>query len=379
MNTTGQTAAATRSDHTAPAPGILLDCLTFRPQRDESAETVFARLARDLELREVEPVHVLAFGDAQLAPAATARLADVLGERQCPVTWVEGAACDGGALAGVQVFTVARAEVERVRMGNRIAACVFSDGAMRHCVIGGLTPSLGVDSPASAARRTFELLEWTLAHAGFDLGDLVRTWFYLDDLLAWYDAFNRVRAEVYGRTHFRAGCLPASTGVAARNPAGAALTAAAWAMQPLSGVARVVEVPSPMQGPAWAYGSWFSRAVEVIEGDGAGIGTGTTRRLWISGTASIAPDGRTLHPGMAHAQIEHTMRVVGAILDSRGYGFGDVTRAVAYFKSASAAALFGAWLERRELRRLPVVPAVCGICRGDLEFEIELDAARCPR
>lgn len=378
MNKTGEAAAISGATGAAPTPGVSEFCLTLQPQAGETAEQLFGRLARELEAREAEPVHVLAFGDVRHAPAAASALADVLGERQCPMTWAEGAACDGDALAGVQVFA-ACAEVERVRIGNRIAACVFSDGAARHCVIGGLTPSLGVDSRAAAACRTFELLEWTLAQNGFALGDVVRTWFFLDDLLSWYDVFNRVRAEVYGRTHFRAGCLPASTGVAARNPSGAPLTAAAWAMQPLNGMARVVEVPSPLQGPARAYGSWFSRAVEVIGFNGAGGEAGASRRLWISGTASIGPDGRTLHPGMARAQIEHTMRVVRAILESRGYGFGDVTRAVAYFKSASHAALFSAWQERWELRRLPVVETVCGICRGELEFEIELDAARLSR
>ncbi|MCX8089975.1 MAG: hypothetical protein N3I86_03430 [Verrucomicrobiae bacterium] len=373
MNKTGQVAVDARADRIAQATGFSDFCLTLKPQPGERVEVLLARVARELEARQAEPLHVLAFGAVQQASAAAAALVELLGERECPMTWVEGASCDGSAMAGMQVFAVTGAEVERVRVGNRVAACVFHDETGRHCVIGGLSPSLGVDSPVSAARRVFELLEWTLARTGFGLGDVGRTWFFLDDLLAWYEAFNRVRAEFYERARFRAGCLPASTGVAARNPAGAPLTAAAWAMQPLHGATRVVEVPSPLQGPARAYGSWFSRAVEVLDGRGAG---GAGRRLWISGTASIAPDGRTLYSGLARPQIEHTLRVVEAILESRGYGWGEVTRAVAYFKRASDAALFRAWQERRELRRLPVVETVCGICRGDLEFEIELDARR---
>jgi enamine deaminase RidA (YjgF/YER057c/UK114 family) len=374
MNKMAGAAGVVRSGRLATAMFGAPVSLGFGLQPGESVAGMFARLARELETRQIEPVLVLAFGSVEHAAEAATALAGTLGERTCPMTWVEGLACDDGGVAGVQVFG-ARAEVERVRIGNRVAACVFEDGAARHCVVGSVTPP-GREVPAGAARRAFQMLEGTLAQAGFGLGDVVRTWFFLDDLLAWYDAFNRVRAEVYERTRFRAGCLPASTGVAARNPAGAWLSAAAWAIQPLNGATRVVEAVSPLQGPAAAYGSWFSRAVEVIGAPDAGGAAGVRRHLWISGTASIAPDGRTLHPGRARAQIEHTMRVVEAILESRGYGFGDVTRAVAYFRSARAAPLFGAWLERRECRRLPVLSTVCGICRRELEFEIELDAAR---
>jgi enamine deaminase RidA (YjgF/YER057c/UK114 family) len=376
MNKTVGTRSLSGAESFEPASRSALFTLNFKPLAGESVAAFCARIGRELAVRAAEPLHVLAFGSVQAAPAFASALAEALGACPCPMTWAEGGACDGGAVAGVQVFAVSGASVERIIAGDRVVGSVFSEGGCRQCVVGGLVAPRDGGSRAAAARRTLELLESALAQAGFGLADVVRTWFFLDDLLAWYEAFNRVRAEVYARTAFRAGCLPASTGVAARNPAGAPLSVAAWALQPLDGATRVVEVPSPLQGPARAYGSWFSRAVEVIGGDSAAGETGARRRLWISGTASIAPDGRTLYPGRARLQIEHTLRVIEAILESRGYGFGHVTRAVAYFKSAADAALFGAWQECRELRRLPVVQTVCGICRGELEFEVEVDAAR---
>jgi len=125
-------------------------------------------------------------------------------------------------------------------------------------------------------------------------------------------------------------------------------------------------VPSPLQCPALRYGSSFSRAVEVAAPD--------HRRLYLSGTASIDPGGKTAHVGDIEKQIELTMRVVGAILASRGMGWDNVSRAVAYVERATHASAFQAYRLGAGLAQLPVVIVENPLCRGDLLFEIELDA-----
>jgi len=152
----------------------------------------------------------------------------------------------------------------------------------------------------------------------------------------------------------------------ARNPAGAALTAGAWAMQPLTRCAHAQEIASPLQCPAPEYGSSFSRAMELSSASG--------RRLLISGTASIAHGGDTLWPGTARQQVAQTMQVVEAILRSRGFGFSDLTRATAYFKHRGDVQAFREWCAARAGRSLPVALVECDICREDLLFELEADA-----
>jgi enamine deaminase RidA (YjgF/YER057c/UK114 family) len=98
------------------------------------------------------------------------------------------------------------------------------------------------------------------------------------------------------------------------------------------------------------------------------------RQLLVSGTASIGPAGETKHVGDVAAQIECTMEVIQAILESRGMTLANTTRSTAYFRSGLDVARFVEWLERHELRSLPVVNACCDICRDDLLFELELDA-----
>ena len=64
------------------------------------------------------------------------------------------------------------------------------------------------------------------------------------------------------------------------------------------------------------------------------------RRLYVSGTASIEPSGKTAHIGDPAKQISLTMEVVAAILESRRMTWADVSRAIAYFKDIKDAPLF---------------------------------------
>jgi len=377
---------------TAPAKSCREFSLTFQPRPDESLVDFFRRLEVALKESEATILKLMVYGPVELAAPATEAMRRVFGEVNWPVTWVEGLPCSNAPLAGVQAFAFSGGQVHRLTLGGRVVGSVFEDGDARFCLLGGLGPTEVAGSRVEQTERALNQLQEALAQVNFTLGDVMRTWFYLDDLLSWYDGFNQVRASVYSQTKFRSGAFPASTGVAGRNPAGAALTAGAWAMQPLKarvgslspssasvqldeeqgvkeGFGQMVrEVVSPLQCPACAYGSRFSRAVEVQSG---GI-----RRLLVSGTASIDPNGGTAHVGDVRSQIELSMRVVEAILESRRMSFADVARATAYFKSPADAPAFAEWCDQRELRKLPVVSTGCDICRPDLLFEVEVDAVQ---
>ena len=139
-------------------------------------------------------------------------------------------------------------------------------------------------------------------------------------------------------------------------------------MQPLNPSACALEIASPLQCPAPAYGSSFSRAME--------LSTAAGRRLFISGTASVAPGGETLWQNDIARQVDLTMKVVEALLSSRGYSFDDLTRAVAYFKHSEYLPAFTQWCAARRLSSLPLVSTHCAICRDTLAFELEADAEK---
>lgn len=341
--------------------------VTVAAKAGESAESLFSRLTTELKHREGAILSLMIYGDVGARDQTTHVIRRYLGAIDWPILWVEGRSCNGAPLAGVQAFAIRGAELERVLVKGRVVGTVYQDGDSRHCLLAGIGPDNPGASHADQAYQTFENLSTALDVVGFQLADVARTWFYNDRLLDWYDTFNRVRTAYYSKKPFRSGSVPASTGVEGLNPLGAALTIGAWAVQRLNSNSRVEEVLSPLQCPAPNYGSSFSRAMEI---DSAG-----RRRLLVSGTASIAPEGHTVWVGDITKQVGLTMEVVEAILRSRRMGFGDVSRATAYFKDPTFSAAFDAWQKERGLA-LPAVYVHCDICRDDLLFEIELDACR---
>jgi enamine deaminase RidA (YjgF/YER057c/UK114 family) len=338
---------------------------TVKPLPGESVSDLCNRLARQLHEHAATPLHLLVFGNTRASAAATDALRKSIGRADWPVTWVEGAACDGSPIAGIQVHAFTGG-VEHIESNGRIVGSIFTEGGARQCLVGGLTPADKTLSRAEQTRRTLEDLQAIWARAGFDLGDAIRTWFFLENILSWYDDFNHARTKIYSGVKFRTSSLPASTGVGAKNPAGTALALSAWALRPLEPGVRAREIASPLQGSAPAYGSSFSRAMEIASPAG--------RRLLISGTASIAPDGRTLWKKDARRQVELTMDVVGQILRRCGFDFADLTRATAYFRRAADAPIFAEWLAANRLEQMPAVSAQCDVCRDDLLFELEAEA-----
>lgn len=352
-----------------PAHASQLDLpVTILPLRDESISATVRRLEAAVKDLDGTIVTLTAFGPCEAASPTVAALRRFFGKVDFPLTWAEGLACETHGLAGLQAVVLPAAHVARVEMNGKVVGSVFESSGLRHCLLGGITPDGGPDTRWEQTQQTFNRVEEALSAAGFILEDLVRTWFFLDEILYWYKLFNDARTQVYSNVAFRTGSSPASTGVGAKNPGGAALTVAAWAVQPVNGSVGAFEVGSPLQCSACAYGSSFSRAMEIKSQHHT--------RLLISGTASIAPHGETIWSEDAHGQIKQTMQVVSAILRSRGFGFCDITRATAYFKRRELSTAFDRWRMGCEWGLINPVKTRCDICRDDLLFEFEADASK---
>lgn len=341
--------------------------LTLTPRKGEPPLALVGRLAGVLEEWNATIVQQIAFGSLAAYEPTRAALQQALKCMAVPLTWVEGRSCKDHPIAGIQVHALTGVDIQNVPAGSGAVLSTWKDAVATHCVLSGCGSAKPAGDRHQQTAEAFVNLQAILLAQGMTMKDVARTWFYLDDILSWYGDFNLARNDFFARCELRSGSVPASTGVSGRNPAGTALTAAAWAIRPHDDSAKAFHiVPSPRQCPAPAYGSAFSRAVEI---QSAGF-----HQLLISGTASIAPDGRTAHVGDVRAQIELSMQVVKEILKSRWMSFADVSRATAYFATPADVVVWEDWCAQHGLQALPVVAAVCDICRDDLLFEIELDA-----
>lgn len=308
----------------------------------------------------------LAFGGNQFHDAAR----QIMAGADWPLLWVQGDVCPGTQVSGTQVFTVQGRDIRRIDLDGRTVGSAWSDDDADYCLLAGILPT---DLTAVRGQQTtscFENMETALGKAGMDFSHVVRTWLYLDELLSWYDEFNAARTEFFHQRKVFDGLVPASTGIGASNPAGAALAAAVLAIRPHRDSVRIQEVASPLQCSATDYRSSFSRAVEV---DLPG-----RRWLLISGTASIAPGGESLYRDDVVKQIHLTLDVVEALLASRGMDWRQTVRAVGYFRNIEDLPIFESCCRQRGIPPLPLTPAHAIVCRDDLLFEMELDALAGP-
>jgi len=285
-----------------------------------------------------------------------------------PVVWLQGDACKDGGMYSMQAVAISGIQPEKIRLGGRDIGFTYEDQSARYCRLRGILPADLKASRTVQARSAFQIMEAALEENGFRFTDTVRTWIYLDRLLDWYGDFNRVRTGFFEERGIFDHMVPASTGIGAGNPFGAAIMMDVLAIQPKNDQLKIFPVDSPMQNPALDYKSSFSRAVE--------LDYPTHRSLLISGTASIAPDGKTVHQDDPEKQIRLTMEVVKVLLESRGMGWNDLFRGIAYFKDMDFLPMYRRIADELGIPRFPLAVSHADVCRDDLLFEIEVDAVR---
>ena len=335
-----------------------------------SWQEISITLFRDPDADLGQDVHELVTG---LPEHSQIIRADVFGppavvDVHCPVTWVCPLAEESEHLGGTYLQVAAGTSVTPIHVDGEHVGSVIESRDAREFVGAGIGPMRPEASAPDQARQVFERMERALEQVGMDFSHVIRTWLYVDDILGWYDALNVVRTAFFTERGTFDGLVPASTGIGAPNPYGWAMMTGVYAILPKNDTVSVRAVGSPLQCPALEYGSSFSRAVEVEMAD--------HRRLLISGTASIEPGGDTVHLGDFEGQVGLTMDVIEAMLEASDMGWEDTTRATAYVLDPADAPVFEDYLRKNDLLELPVVTAHSTICRDDLLFEMEIDAAK---
>lgn len=284
-----------------------------------------------------------------------------------PSIWLCGP--DGGFPPILQRIFLPKGTATPVLLDGRIVGTKYETLTAEYLLIMGVHPKSTTVSRKEQAEQAFEHLDQALECAGFHFSNVVRTWLYMDKILEWYDEFNDVRDAFFKKKGvFESNFIPASTGIGSGNFEGSAIAIGALAVRPKNEASPITMqmVDSPLQCSALEYRKSFSRAAEINSPEG--------RTLLISGTASIEPNGATIHIDDPEKQIELTMQVVNAILESRGMTFKNTIRAIAYIKRPEYRTYWQAWLKKNGLPTSFAEEVYADVCRDDLLFELELDA-----
>jgi enamine deaminase RidA (YjgF/YER057c/UK114 family) len=203
---------------------------------------------------------------------------------------------------------------------------------------------------------------------------VARTWLYVSEILDWYPDFNKARSEKYGEFGIMPGpgdtrlLLPASTGIGADTPSGAAASLDLLAVVENGDMASPVrKLTNRKQLDAFRYGAAFSRGALIKEPDGS--------LIQVSGTAAIDEKGVSLYPGDVHSQINCTLDKIETLLSQEGADLTDICAATVFLKRPADADLFWEMAAERGIKDLPVVCVVADVCRKELLFEIDAEAA----
>ena len=161
------------------------------------------------------------FGIPAKRGSVSSDVSKICGGSGWPVTWLKETAQLGENLTGTQLQAISGAEVRQLWLDGRMVGTVYEDAHARYCRLGDIRAADASLPREQQAREVFELMERALSAADMFFTDIIRTWFYLDSILAWYGDFNKVRTEFFTVRRIFDNLVPVSTGIGNGNAAGA--------------------------------------------------------------------------------------------------------------------------------------------------------------
>lgn len=341
------------------------------PYSNESPEDFVNRITNILSNYDAKVIRATVFGDINRKDEISNFLKAKLGNLNFPLTWIEGKNCGRNFINGVSFWTISGLNINRIYDDDKIVGSIYETSNAKFCFLGNIY-SIPGKTPFEQTEDTLKRVERLLKNAGFDFNNTVRTWYYLDHILEWYDEFNRARTSFYNACRIFEKMVPASTGIGGKNEKDSYVTMELIAIKPKNEKLKINRVSSPLQCSPENYKSSFSRAVKYEDK--------AYKYITISGTASIDADGKTVHLEDIDNQILLTSKVVEKILLCEGFNFNNCTRAYAFFKKKSYTEAFFRHIKKNMLGTLPIILSENDLCRKDLLFEFEMDATKlcCP-
>ena len=345
----------------------------------------YKQIARLLRAQGMAIIHERIFGSLSAEAEVMAARGEALDDEQIlihgPVTYFQGNPVWGEGFTGAIIHVVSPGETDSVwtimdgdlpcGRGWKHNGCTF---LVLQNINGNYDRARDNGAKSHQTRRMLERAERILREQGCSYRDVVRTWFYLSDILDWYAAFNKVRNEKYGEFGIMPGpgdrdlLLPASTGISGDSSSGAAAFMDLIAVTGESDYQPAVKrLTSTAQLDAFRYGSAFSR-VAVIE-------TPDVSLIEISGTAAIDERGKSQFVDDIRGQIECTLGKIERLLSTEDAELKDIAAATVFVKRPEYAGIFWEMARERGLEDFPAVCIVADVCRDELLFEIDAEAA----
>ncbi len=242
-----------------------------------------------------------------------------------------------------------------------------------HCWSAGITPGEEKNMPPDAARQTERLFEQYLrrleAWGGFLSRSVIRTWLFVQNVDVNYAGMVTARKRLFEKhgltaeTHYIT-----STGIEGRHADPRRLILLDAYAVPEIEEKHITFLNAPDRlGPTHLYGVTFERGIKIEYGD--------RFHVFIAGTASIEPNGNTVHKEDIRKQTERTFGNIEGLLRNAEADFEDVAHMIVYLRDGADKT----WVEAYLTERFPDTPrnlVRAPVCRPDWLIEVECLAIR---
>jgi enamine deaminase RidA (YjgF/YER057c/UK114 family) len=362
-----------------PGQVFLVASVSSEENTASASREVYSRIAEVLSRRRMSIVHERIFGSLRAETIVLRERKDALCLQQVPsggpITYIAGDPTWGEGLSGVIIHAVSSHDGDdawTIMDGDVPCGRGWRRNGATYLQLQNIQEQEG--NRPDQVRGILDKAEGILRRNGASYKDVARTWFYISDILDWYPDFNKARSEKYGEFNIMPGpgdsrlLLPASTGIGTDASSGAAASMDLLAVVISDDATLPVrKLTNPGQLDAFRYGAAFSRGAAISEDD--------VTVIHVSGTAAIDEHGTSLYAGDIRSQIICTLDKVETLLGQEGAGLEDICAATVYVKRPEYAEVFRQVAADRGLADLPAVCVVADVCREELLFEIDAEAA----
>lgn len=217
----------------------------------------------------------------------------------------------------------------------------------------------------------FEQLESQLQLLDYNVKNIIRTWFYMNNINKKYSDFNIARRVFFDRGNIsysdNSNMLPSSTCIGAPIQKGEDINMNAYCIKYKSKDVSIKRVYNNMQneanGTTYQFKPTFAR--------GTAITTEDYVEVQISGTASINIHGESMHNNEAYLQIVLTLNNVFSILQQYDMNFNNFVQSTCYFNSKEYYLDFVRALDNLKIENFSFTYVIGEVCREELLFEID--------
>lgn len=335
----------------------------------------YSNLNRYLTQNEIQVVYEKCFGQLSFKDKVLDIKRSVEREKflQWPLSYIEGNPVLNSCMSSLTVMGIRslnkEVKIEYIEFEDRVIGTKVIDSNQEYLYIMGLASD--TRHGTNEFNVMFEQLKDILSVSHFSVGDIVRTWIYLNDINDNYVDFNEARRVFFEQSNIdyssSSNVLPASTCIHGITNYGATAMIDVMCIKKMSSFAKIDRIYTPLlneaEGDSYLFKPTFSRALS-IEAD-------NHIEIQLSGTASVDQNGETVFKDDPYKQIQKTLTNIESMLSVHELTFEDFVQSTCFFKSDEYYTVFKQVMKEMDIPHFSSTFVIGDICRQDLLCEID--------